>query len=171
MLRTQNYDVVDKQSIYTFVFNSLVGNKTNALTANEITYSVDWSVIPDQPYKIHLSYMGEVNNLDGSKIAQIFADLGVPTNVIYAGSNIGRTSAPSSQYLGFCEMYLLGTSSFLHAEDGTNPPIQIDGRPRNNTPIIRIYDNSSTPTLFTPTTGNLGDYILSLKFIPVGASS
>lgn len=171
MLRGLNDNSIDRKSIYTVVFNSLHGVKTNALTANEVTYSVDWSVIPDQKYKIHFSYMGEVNNLDGSVLAQVFADLGVPTNVIYAGSSANRTQAISSQYLGFCETYLLGANSFLHAEDGTNPPIQIDGRPRNNSPIIRVFNNANPAALFAPTSGNLGDYILTLKFIPVDSNS
>jgi len=171
MNKLANDNSKDPQSIYTFVFNSLNGVKTNSLTANEVTYAVDWSVLPDQNYKIHLSYMGEVNNLDGSKLAQVFIDFGTPTNVFLAGSPANRVGAYSSQFVGFLEMYVLGASSFLHAEDGTNSPIQIDGRPRNFNPVVRILENTATPTLFAPTSGNLGDYILTLKFIPVGASA
>lgn len=173
MLRNSNPNdySVDKESIYTFVFQSTNGTKTNALTANEVTYNVDWSVIPDQKYKIHMCYMGEVNNLDGSKIASVYANFGTPTNVYMPLNTTTRVAAPSSQFVGFLEMYLLGTNSFLHAEDGTNSPIQINGRPRDDTFTIRILDNNQPAALFTPTTGNLGDYVLTLKFIPVGSSS
>lgn len=160
----------DENSIYTFVFNSLYGTKTNALTANEVTYSVDWTVIPNQKYKIHMCYMGEVNNLDGSKVAQVFIDFGTPTNVYYPLDSTTRTASPTSTFIGFLEMYLLGASAFLHAEDGTNSPIQINGRPRDQTLTIRITDNNQPLALFTPATGNLGDYVLTLKFIPVGSN-
>lgn len=169
MNRYENDKAKDKESIYTVIFNSLYGTKTNVLTANEVTYTFDWSVLPDQPYKVHMCYLGEVNNIDGSKIAGVYADFGVPTNVYYASSTSQRTQALTTNFLGFLEMYLLGASSFLHAEDGTNSPIQINGRPRDNTVTIRILDNASG--LFTPASGNLGDYILTLKFISVGATS
>lgn len=171
MNRLANDNSKDKDAIYTFVFNSLYGTKTNALTANEVTYVIDWSVIPDQPYKVHLCYMGEVNNLDGSKVAQVHANFGTRTNVYQAVDTTRRIGAYQSQFLGFLEMYLLGASSFLHAEDGTNSPIQINGRPQDDTFVIQILDNNNPAGLFTPASGNLGDYILTLKFIPVGSSS
>jgi len=167
--RNQNDMSVDKDDIYTFVFSSLSGNKTNALTANEVSWSVDWSVIPDQKYKIHMSYMGEVNNLDGSKVASVYGNFGTPTNVYFPLDSTTRAAAPSSQFIGFLEMYLLGASAFLHAEDGTNSPIQINGRPRDDTFTIRVLDNAQPAALFTPAVGNLGDYVLTLKFIPVGS--
>jgi len=171
MNRLANDNSKDKDAIYTFVFNSNFGTKTNALTANEVTYVIDWSIIPDQPYKVHMCYMGEVNNLDGSKIAQVQANFGTTTNVYQAIDTTRRIGAYQSQFLGFIEMYLLGTNSFLHAEDGTNSPIQINGRPRDDTFTIQILDNNNPAALFTPTSGNLGDYILTLKFIPVGSNA
>lgn len=161
----------DKDGIYTIVLNSLYGTKTNALTANEVAYTFDWSIMPDQPYKVHMCYLGEVNNLDGSKIAQVHINFGTPRNVYYATDSTTRVGAYQSNFIGFLEMYLLGASSFLHAEDSTNSPIQIMGRPRDDTITVQILDNNQPAGLFTPATGNLGDYILSLKFIPVGASS
>lgn len=170
MFRPNNNDMsVDKDNIYTFVFSSLSGNKSNPLTANEVSYAVDWSILPDQRYKVHMCYMGEVNNLDGTKVAAVFANFGTPTNVYYPLDSTTRAAAPSSQFVGFLEMYLLGASSFLHAEDGTNSPIQINGRPQDETFTIRILDNAQPNALFTPATGNLGDYILTMKFIPVGS--
>ena len=167
MNRIDNDKSVDKKPFYNVVFNSLYGTKTNPLTPNEVTYTMDWSVLPDQPYEVHMSYMGEVNNLDGTKIAQVFANLGVPRNVYYAQDTFQRIAAPSSNFLGFLEMYLLGASAFLHAEDGTNPPIYLAGRPRDDTVIIQIYDNNQPLGLYTPATGNLSDYVLTLQFIPI----
>jgi hypothetical protein len=171
MNRLANDNSKDKDAIYTFVFNSLYGTKTNALTANEVTYSVDWSIMPDQPYKVHLCYMGEINNLDGSRLAQIHGNFGTPRNVYYATDSTTRPAAIGSNYIGFLSGYLLGTNAFLHAEDGTNSPIQINGRPRDETFTIQILDNNQPAGLFTPASGNLGDYILTLKFIPLGSNS
>lgn len=170
MNRFENDNSKDKESIYTVVFNSLYGTKINALTANEVSYTFDWSIMPDQPYKVHMCYMGEVNNLDGSKLAQVHINFGTPKNVYYAIDTSNRVGAYPSNFIGFLEVYLLGASSFLHAEDGTNSPIQILGRPRDDTITIQILDNNQPAALFTPTSGNLGDYILTLKFIPVSSN-
>jgi hypothetical protein len=171
MNRYANDNYKDPNSIYTFVFNSIYGTKTNILTANEVTYSVDWSIMPDQPYKVHMSYMGGVNNIDGSNIAQVFINFGTPKNVFYALNSTTRPAAYPSNFVGFLEMYTLGASSFLHAEDGTNSPIQLNGRPRDDTVTIQILDNTLAAALYAPTSGNLKDYILTLKFIPVGSPS
>lgn len=170
MFRTANDMSVDKDSIYTFVFNSLYGTKTNPLTANEVSYTVDWSVMPDQKYKVHMCYMGELNNLDGTRLAQVYANFGTPTNVYQPLDTTTRLATQTSQFIGFLEMYLLGANSFLHAEDSTNSPIQINGRPRDDTFTIRVLDNAQPAALFAPTTGNMGDYILTMKFIPIGSS-
>lgn len=166
MNRVDNDLNIDKRDSYTFVFNSKFGNKT-AQGANEVGYGVDWSVIPDQPYEIQFSYIGQVNNIDYSSLAQIYADLGTPTNSFFTTNSGTRTSCNTIQYLGVLTTYLIGTSSFFIAECATNPSIYIGGRPRNNTPIIRIYNNANPITLYTPATGALGDYILTMKFMPV----
>lgn len=161
-----NDGTIDKNETYTFVFNSLAGVKSG-LSANDVQYNIDWSIIPDQPYKIHLSYIGENNNLDGLGIPMIYMDLLAPRNVYEAGSPAQRTQAQSSNFIGFAMQYLLGTGSFLHAEDGTNPPVYISGRPRNNQPRIQILNNNVPQTGFAPATGNLADYILTLHFCPI----
>lgn len=160
-----NDSTLDKAQTYTFVFNSLAGVKSG-LSANEVKYNIDWSVIPDQPYYIHFSYLGEVNNVDNSTLPMVYMDLGVPSTTYEAGSPAQRTQATTSTFMGFCEMYLLGASSFLHSEDGTNPPIYIRGRPQNNTPTIQVFNNNVPKTLYAPATGNLGDYIITFQFVP-----
>jgi hypothetical protein len=167
MNRLANDNSVDKSSIYTVVFNSLYGTKTNALTANEVTYNVDWSFLPDQRYKVHMCYMGEVNNLDGARIAQVHCNFGTPRNVYQATDTSTRVGLYSSSFIGFLEMYLLGANAFLHAEYSTNSPIQLNGRPRDDTITIQVLDNNQPAVLFAPASGNMGDYILTLKFIPI----
>lgn len=156
---------IDKNQTYTFVFNSLAGVKAG-LSANDIQYNIDWSVMPDQPYTIHMTYLGENNNIDGITVPMVYADLLAPRNVYEAGSPLARTQASSSNFLGFVQMYLLGGQSFLHAEDGTNAPIYISSRPRNNQPRIQVLNNNVPQTGFIPGAGNLADYVLTLHFIP-----
>ena len=166
MNRINNDLSIDKRDSYTFVFNSKFGVKT-AQGANEVGYGVDWSVIPDQPYEIQFSYIGQANNIDYASLAQIYADLGTPTNSYNAINAASRTATNTSQFLGVLVTYLYGTNSFFIADSGTNPTVYINGRPRNNTPIIRINSNANPMTLYTPATGALGDYILTMKFIPL----
>ncbi len=164
-----NDTAIDKNQTYTFVFNSLAGVKAG-LSANDVQYNIEWGIMPDQPYEIHMSYIGENNNIDGIAIPMIYMDFMAPINVYIAGSPAQRTQAQSSTFLGFAMQYLLGTSSFLHAEDGTNPPVYISGRPRNNQPRIQVLNNNVPQTGFAPATGNLADYILTLQFVPANRS-
>jgi len=162
-----NYQIINKRQTYSFVFNSLAGVKSG-LSANEVKYNIDWSVMPDQPYRVHMCYLGENNNIDGIQIPMVYMDLGCPASVYEAGSPAQRIAAASSTFLGFIQMYLLGASSFLHAEDDTNAPIYISSRPSNNTPTVQVFNNNVPRTLYSPATGNLADYILTLEFEPIG---
>lgn len=160
---------IDKNKTYTFVFNSLAGVKAG-LSANDVQYNIDWNIMPDQPYHIHFSYLGEVNNIDGIQIPMVYADLLAQTTVYEAGSPAQRTMARTSNFLGYIKMYLLGASSFLHAEDGTNPPVYIASRPSNNQPRIQILNNNVPATGYGPAAGQLSDYILTMQFVPANAS-
>jgi hypothetical protein len=128
---------------------------------SSLDYAIDWSFLPEQAYKVHFTYLGGVNNLNGSEIANLFIDLGATTNTYNAGNNV---NALTSSFLGVLKPYVLGTSSFLLAEDNTNVPIYINGRPRNNVFTVNILDNENT--LFAPVTVNLAEYKLMLRFVP-----
>jgi hypothetical protein len=166
MNRSNNDLAIDTRDSYTFVFNSKFSTKTFT-TCNECAYAIDWSIIPDQPYEVYFTYIGAVNNIDYTKLAQVFVDFGAPPLVYYANNTTGRLNTSTSQYLGYLKSFLLGTSSFFLAEFGTNTPIVLQGRPQSTTTFIRIYDNSNPMTLFAPATGNLNDYILTIKFVPI----
>jgi len=159
----QNYN--DKQiDIYETYNVILTSTKPFGTPAgnNDVDYAIDWSFLPDQPYNVHFTYLGGLNNLDGSKVANIFIDLGC-VNHTYHASNV--VASPVSNYLGVLKPYVLGASSFLLSEDNTNPPIYIGGRPRNNIFNISIRDLSDA--LFTPTTGSLSSYRLNLRFVAI----
>lgn len=153
----------DKKPFYTVMLNSLNAYSKPGTGANICNFRFDWSLMPDVPYEVHMTYMGEVNNIDDTSIGLVYCDLGVPTNVFEARTT---TTALPSQYLGFMETYLVGANSFLHAEDGTNPPIYIAGRPRNNDFSVRIMDNAGNPYTAGGASA-LGEFIICLRFIQV----
>jgi hypothetical protein len=157
----QTYQV--NKPFYTVVLNSLNAYSKTGTGANICSYRFDWTTIPDVPYEVHMTYMGEVNNIDDTTIAMVYVDLGVPPNVYEART---ATVALASNYIGFLESYIVGANSFLHAEDGTNQPISINGRPRNNDFTVRVLNNDGNPfTAFSATA--LGEYVICLRFIPL----
>ena len=161
----QNYNdkQIDKNESYNVVLNSIITIGAS-VSFNDVNYAIDWSFLPEQPYYVHFTYFGEVNNLDGNKIASLYVDFGAPSNTYYCNLT---TSSTTSQFMGILKPYVLGTSSFLLAEDNTNPPIYLNSRPKNNQFHVQILDNELIPNVFTPTTGNLGAYIVHLRFVPV----
>jgi hypothetical protein len=159
--QNDNDKQIDIYESYNVILTSSKPYETPA-SNNDVNYAIDWSFLPDQPYNVHFTYLVGLNNLDGSKVANIFVDFGC-TNNTYTASN--AVSSQNSNYLGVLKPYVLGGSSFLLAEDNTNPPIYIGERPRNNIFNVSIFDLSHT--LFTPTSGSLASYRLNLKFVPI----
>ena len=153
----------NKKPFYTIVLNSLSPALKSGVGAELCTYRFDWNAImPDIPYEVHMTYIGEVNNVSLTTLPMVYIDFGVPTNVYQASS---RTNANSSLYVGFLESYLVAANSYLHAEDGTNAPIYLNGRPRNNEFTVSVLSNDGDP--YTPAgAATLGDYIMTLVFIP-----
>jgi len=159
----QNYndksiDALDSYSVIISTNNYVSSNAT----FNSLNYAIDWSFLPHQPYNVHFSYLGGVNNLTGANIANLHINLGTNTKTFLAGN---KNTFLNSDFIGVLKPYVLGTNSFLLAEDNTNPPIFISDRPSNNDFTVNILNNDGT--LFTPATGNLSEYKLTLKFIPV----
>lgn len=152
---------IDIYESYNVILTSSKPYETPASNEN-VNYAIDWSFLPDQPYNVHFTYLGGLNNLDGSKIANLYVDLGCVNHTYQASNTVAN---PSSNYLGVLKPYVLGASSFLLSEDNTNPPIYIGGRPRNNIFNVSIRDLSDA--FFTPTSGSLAGYRLNLKFVAV----
>jgi hypothetical protein len=148
---------------YTVMLNSLNYATSAGTGANTRGYNFDWSIIPDVPYEVHFTYIGELNNIDYATLPLVYIDLNVATQVYEPKQSKG--GAPTSQYLGFLETYLVGASSFLHAEDGTNCPIYLAGRPCNNQFTVRILNNDGNPFTASGATA-LGEYVLTLNLYP-----
>lgn len=153
----------DKKPFYTIVLNSLTPASKTGAGAELCTYRFDWAAImPDVPYEVHMTYIGEVNNITMTTLPMVYIDFGVPRNVYEASTT---TTANSSLYVGFLEAYLVGANSYLHAEDGTNAPVYLNGRPRNSEFSVRVLDNGGVPFTAGGATA-LGEYIMNLVFVP-----
>lgn len=156
---------IDKKKTYKFVFSALQGEVINVATYNKVAYNVDWSILPDQPYIISFNYVGGVNNIDGSEIPMVYADFMAMTSVYEATSVSGtRTQARTSNFLGVLKYNQIGATSFLYADNNTNPPVYIASRPRANQFIIDILNPSGTGYL--PAANDLIYYVLTMHFVP-----
>lgn len=159
------YNDIQLKPFYTVLLNSVLASAVGGTGANTRTYNFDWTIMPDVPYEVHFTYIGEANNLDYTSLPLVYVDFNVSTNVFEPTNVGGRTGARTSQYIGFLESYLVGANSFLHAEDGTNTPIYLAGRPCNNYFTVRVLNNDGTQ--FTAGGASaLGEYILTMNFYP-----
>jgi hypothetical protein len=154
--------VVENQS-----FNLMINSKNYYFSSgdnNDQQYYFDWSLIPDIPYNVHMTYVGELNDLSTlAELPLVYIDFNTSQSTYEVGS---VATNYSSQFVGFLRAERAVTSSFLYAEDNTNPPIFLSGRPTNNLFTVKVYNNNVPKTLYTPTTGSLAEYIINLKFVP-----
>lgn len=145
-------------------FNLIVNSLNNISVGSPLTslsFYFDWSQIPNIPYNVHMTYIGELNDLStGAELAMVYINLGCKPSVY----ECKQYNACSSEFIGFLRPERYVSASFLYAEDTTNPPIYISGRPTNNNFTVEILNNSGTA--YTPTTGTLSEYVINLKFVP-----
>lgn len=143
---------------------NVVLNSTNKISAGaslaDCRFGMNWGILPDGEYEVHFTFISKVMNLSTTDIACINVNLG-SSNVFQAGSH---TSANTINFIGVAKPYLVGTSSYLLSEDSTNPPLFLNGRPRDNYIDVLINANDNI-TAFTPTTGSMADWVLQLQFI------
>jgi hypothetical protein len=149
---------------YNIIFNSQNKISSGASLSN-CTFGMDWSVIPEDQYKVHFTFVTKIMNLSSTDIGCININLGSST--VFQASN--KVSAVPINFLGISKPYLISTTSYLLSEDNTNPPIYIHSRPSENFVNI-VINGSDNTTLFTPTTGSMVDWILHLRLVPIGFS-
>lgn len=158
--------VVENQS-----FNLMINSQNYYFSSgnnNDQQYYFDWSLIPDIPYNVHMTYVGELNDLSTlAELPLVYIDFGTSNSTFEVGK---VTTNYSSQFVGFLRAERAVTQSFLYAEDNTNPPIYLSGRPINNLFSVKIYSSNIPKTLYTPTTGSLAEYVINLKFVPANLS-
>jgi hypothetical protein len=158
---TNDKNVSLKNQSFNLIVNSM-NNVSNLSPITSLDYYFDWSQIPDIPYNVHMCYMGELNDLStGADLAMIYINLGCK-QLVYECNQYNTSS--SSNFIGFLRPERYVTSSYLYAEDITNPPIYISGRPNNNVFTVQILNNLGAA--YVPTTGALAPYVINLKFVP-----
>jgi hypothetical protein len=147
---------------FTLVISSL--NRSNG-NQNYAVYNFDWSVLPDVPYYLSFSFTASDNAtyvLATAPTASIYIDFGENTQTYTCIVN--NNGAPSSQYIGSLrKRHISGTNHCLYADQNTNPPVYLNGRPSNKNFLIRIF----TDNLALYDLSMLGSYILTLYFDPV----
>jgi len=138
--------------IFNYVLNSQIAATTAGLTIGEHFY-VDWSYLPNTPYKVSFSFMSANQISTNATVANIYTDLGQGSTVMLASSNYPTTTTVGSNYragfLGCLEIRSYTNStpvsgSYLYASTTTNPPIYLNSRPQNNDVFVEIHTNAST---------------------------
>ena len=153
-----------REAIYNVVLNSVNGSGTyNA----QKTYNFDWSVMPRGKYRVHYTYTGKVNNIDGTKLALINVPLG-NSKTFTTGAT---TQAAQSNFLGALSplvSQIAATNSTWKADDNTNAPIYLDDRPYQSTFQVDILDGNGLPfvdataAVNTSTTSTIAGNILTI---------
>jgi len=167
MLSSNTYNSkqqIGKDELYNIVLNS----NDATVSGTDYLFSFDWSVIPDGNYLVHFSFnTATVNTVTNPQIAMIYSTALSGSNTFVATNTVGRASAQSSYFLGVAYPYIVSTTSTLHAEDSTNPPVFLNTRPRNNQFSVSVLTNASAPTAYP----SLPAWILVLQFIPFDGST
>ena len=143
------------KKIYNVILQSAIGDGT--ATSNE-TFFYDWTQIPDVPYYFTFSFMSAVGALTFTQIASIYIDLSQSNNQLATSQSSGSV-AYKGQFLGNLPYAFVSPNNYLVAENNSNPPTYLYGRPKSNNFTVGIY--SIPTTEYTPV---VGLYSLILSF-------
>ena len=142
--------------IYTVVLQSAIGDGPGLSSE---TFFYDWSQIPDVPYYVRFSFASSANPvIQTGQMAMLYVDLAQSNNQIATPQSSAQYS-DRSQFLGNIMYATISGNSNLCAENNTNPPTYLNGRPRRNNITVEIRNTPTT--YFTPFTGV---YCLILSF-------
>ena len=140
---------------YNVVLQSAIGD---GLTTSNETFFYDWTQIPDVPYYVTFCFMSATIALTQTQTAMLYVDLSQSYNQI-ATSQSSTQSAYNGQFLGNLMNAATTANSYLYAENNSNPPTYLNGRPRSNNFTVAI--RSAQTTDYTPSSGV---YCLILSF-------
>ena len=142
--------------IYNVVLQSEIGD---GLSLSSDTYFYDWSLIPDVPYYLTFSFASSVGPITQfAQMAMLYVDLAQSNNQLAKPQSSAQYSY-RSQFLGNLMYAVVGTNNYLYAENNSNPPTYLYGRPRSNNITVGIYS-----TLAVEYTPPVGAYCLILSF-------
>ena len=120
---------------YNVVLQSAIGD--GLATSNE-TFFYDWTQIPDVPYYVTFCFMSATTALTQfGQTAMLYVDLSQSYNQI-ATSQTSIQSAYKGQFLGNLLYGVVSANNFLCAENNTNPPTFLNGRPLSNNFTVEV---------------------------------
>jgi|GEM_PF-4782111 len=158
----QNDLKINSKKPYTIILNSRSRNSGGS--TQFATYSLDWNILPDQPYLVYFSFVASdcATYIAGTAFAgQILTDFGGINNTFAPISN--RQQMQNSLILGSLRKSVSsGNNFYLYANKNDNPPIYLNGRPNNlRFPVTILADNGLAFDI-----SMLDAYILTLYFEP-----
>ena len=134
------------KKIYNVILQSAIGNGASVLSK---TYFYDWTRMPDVPYKLTFSFNSSYLTPSASTNASIYTTLNQPYNDV--ATSQGTTAIGyRSDFLGSLYVYVAITFAYLAADITTNPPVYLDGRPKNNNFMIQILSGVDTVYAVAP---------------------
>ena len=126
--------------IYTVVLQSAIGDGPGLSSE---TFFYDWSQLPDVPDYLTFSFATSVCPITQfNQMAMLYVDLAQSNNQIAKPQSSAQYSY-RSQYLGNLMYAVVAANNYLYAENNTNPPTYLNGRPQSNNFTVEIH---STPT-------------------------
>lgn len=146
--------------IYNVILNS--GQGTVSTDARTVSFSYDWSRLPEKRYKLTFMFMTSLFTTTNVNVCNIHADLG-QTNTFFAGSSSGGILPSGYNYLGSCRYSGTGATQWLFADENFNPPHYLQSRPTNNQFTVSLLNNDAARSLYSATTYP-GNYTLTLCF-------
>ena len=120
--------------IYNVILQSAIGNGASVLSE---TYFYDWTRMPDVPYKLTFSFNSTSIVPSSTTNASIYTNSNQPYSNV-ASAQGTTVVGYRSDFLGSLYVYTAITFAYLAADITSNPPIYLDGRPRNNNFMIQI---------------------------------
>ncbi len=143
------------QKTYNVILQSAIGD--GPTTSND-TFFYDWTQIPDVPYYVSFCFMSSTTALTQNQTAMLYVDLSQSYNQLATSQSLTQ-SAYKGQFLGNLMYAATTPNSYLYAENNSNPPTFLNGRPRSNDFTVAV--RSTLTTDYTPTPGV---YCLILSF-------
>lgn len=146
--------------LYTIILNSSQGTLVGDIRT--VTYSFDWSQIPDKNYMVRMQFVTALFTTTNTYAVNILTDMG-QLNTLVASSPGGTTSSAAVyRYLGTARYSGTGPNNWLWSDATFNVPSMLHGRPRSNIFNVFLTNNDATNSLYAST--NLpGTYTLVLS--------
>ena len=137
------------------IYFSIAGS-TNA----SLSYYVNWdAIMPQGAYKMTWSYNSDVNAYPPTDIYVMGLALSLGANSCYS---VNKFSTNSTTFIGFTQIIPFGTSSYMFANQNTNPPIYLPQRPSQNTVLVQHCNGIDTTSSFSSPIPV--SYVLTLSF-------